>query len=278
VVWSQQKIFDFVNRQLNELAYQSHVQGGTMVPSQINILITCVLTIVFWEVLQKFKVPSRQRRFFTFFVISLFTYYSLILIISMTTPPHSIDYAGSKLGLVLVSLFLPFGIIGFSLLLKKFFEQKSFAWIYSFAVVIFLLTAGPPTSPTSPVWTQLGFPGPVNARANDLSDSYWGSALIEKIESNPDKRILCFAHNTLIADPMDISICTRFAAGIQGFDKEMIAEFWRQVNLNVASIEDFRVRTDEQFFKQYDFLIIDELLPQSPEVKINYLSEIITSK
>jgi hypothetical protein len=77
---------------------------------------------------------------------------------------------------------------------------------------------------------------------------------------------------------VDISICTRFAAGIQGFDKEMIAEFWRQVNLNVASIEDFRVRTDEQFFKQYDFLIIDELLPQSPEVKINYLSEIITSK
>jgi hypothetical protein len=272
------QLTEIIESYYTSLSIKTHVQGGTMSPSQIYIILSIFILFSLWFTEKKLSKDSFKLYLVKMFSGAVFFYYTLIIFTSLISSPHTIDYAGAKLGLVLVTIFIPIGIILFALVNIKIFEETNFGFVYGLGIFLLLLVAGPPTSPPSPNWTQLGFPGPVTDRAKQTDQLIWGEALILKIESSPNKRILCFMHNQKLADRNDIGVCSRFAAGLQGFDKEIISEFWRQVNLNVASVGDFEIQTDADFFENYDFLVIDDILPPVSEVELHYLSETITTK
>lgn len=261
----------------SELSFQVRVPGGTMEPTDIQILIFLLTTLAIWMISNSKEIDSQALKLIKILTISFLVYYLLIYVMSIATGTHTVEYAGKKLGLFVCTLILPISISLFSLLVHK--KSQSPKAIYALVVVflIVLVKMGPPTSPPSPAWTQMGFPSDAINRSNQ-ENVLWEKALIEKIDSSPGKRVLCFLNDQELIEPQAVVMCSRFAAGIQGFEREDFLEFWKQINWNAASIPELENRKPEDFDSNYEFLLLDNLLPAGNGTQLNAVSEVIMPK
>jgi hypothetical protein len=101
--------------------------------------------------------------------------------------------------------------------------------------------------------------------------------LVLEIKHNPTKRVICFADNKLSDSIYRVSGCTKFAAGIQGFQEESFTYFWMQVNLGAATKFDFSVQAPADFYEKYKIFRADGFVVQGKQYEENPISEFITN-
>jgi hypothetical protein len=261
----------------NEITYQIHFGGGTSSPGQMQIIIFCVILIslnFYLNLIKQTNISFLLKAFANVFAI----YYLLIIALSLLTSPHSIDYAGLKLGLFTFALFLPIGLTVLGIIL--FSRANNFSSMASFLVAtgLLLISSGPPTGPSQPSMTQLGFPIPLLYRIENQDDLTLESHLIEKIDSTPDKKVLCFSRFVSAVDPWEVSHCTKFAAGIQGNNKDPFVFFWMQVNLNAVGESDFVNRTPVDYPEAYSFYFVDDYKNNAVDFTKNYVVDLVPNQ
>ncbi len=276
-----QRVNDFLYANYSELRFLVHFAGGTMAPSDKQLLAFFIFCAFLLS--GKLATSSKNDDFFnsTFLKVvflSMISWYLIIVLVSITSPPHTVDYAGQKLGLFLVCTGLPLLITYLSL---KFFKSAgSFLPSVSFLLVstYLLVSIGPPTSPSNPAWTQFGFPFGLINGINSREPLIWETALVDSINNSQGKRVLCFGRNITAIEPFTTATCTKFAAGIQGFQGDAFTEFWFQANLNAVSVQEFQMKAPSDFEQDYEILILDKILPSGEEGEINQLSEYLGIK
>lgn len=262
-------LISLIRNGFEEFTYKLHIPGGTMSLGLINlILVITVLMII--SVSHKIEnlsyLNSRLLRTITF---SLLLYYFITILLSHVTPPFTVSYAGSKMGLFLGVVFLPIVVIFFGKLFQQKFNFAFSGFIFSIGAFCIFMVAGPPTSPTNPAWNQMGFPfGLINAIKQDPNGGWvWIKPMVAAIDENPDKKVLCFQSNQNSIDPFELNICTRFVTSIQGFDKDPITSLWYQVISNSITEEDFAKLTPLDFLSSYK--VVDLSQPVEPDVEIS---------
>lgn len=261
----------------NEITYQIHFGGGTSSPGQMQILIFSVILISLNISLNQTKQKNIS------FLLKVFTnvfstYYLLIIGLSLLTSPHSIDYAGLKLGLFTFALFLPIGLTVLGIILFSRANNLSAFTSFLVATGLLLISSGPPTGPSQPSMTQLGFPIPLLYRIENQDDLTLESNLIEKINNTPDKKVLCFSRFVSAVDPWEVSHCTKFAAGIQGNNKDPFVFFWMQVNLNAVGESDFVNRTPVDYPEAYSFYFVDDFKNNAVDTTKNYVVDLVPNQ
>jgi len=272
---------DQIYSKYSDLRFLVHYAGGTMAPSDKQLLIFFTFATFFisgklfadYKISFFFKLTELRILF-----LALIAWYMVIVIVSITSPPHTIDYAGAKLGLFIVSLGLPLVIIYLSLKILSKSSKMLPGSAFFLSVTYFLVSIGPPTGPANPAWTQLGFPFGLINGINNSESLIWETALVESIEDSEGKRILCFARNMSAIEPFTAAICSKFAAGIQGFQGNGFTEFWYQANLNAVGSQEFETTAPIDFKSNYKILVLDDVLNVNNDGEINQLSDYLGIK
>lgn len=259
---------------LNNFGALLHLPGGTLTPGTIHLILVGIsIAILIIE------FTNRQEHFFVMYILtSLLFYYVIVVLLSLVTPPYTIDYAANKLGLFLIVIVMPFQIILVSLFLKNKLKSLIGGIAYLLAGTILILNSGSPTYSGNPSWNQFIFPKVLINKIESEDTYVWEGALVDAIESNPNKKILCFNRFTLPVEMRSDVLtaeyrCSKFAAALQGFKFEEFLSYWLQVNLNSSSPEEFASRIPADFNDNYVVLFIDELIdPQQNSIR-NTVSE-----
>lgn len=210
--------------------------------------------------------------------ISFAIYYVVILLTSISTSPYTIDYAGNKMGLLLIMLFLPFNITFLlTYLIKKESELATSLSLFLFGF-IFIIFAGSPTVSLNPNWSQPSFPFAVINRIKSEDTYIWEKALIEKLNLSHSngKELLCF--DKYVFQPDVTQSCSRYASAFQGTVDNEFSLYWLQLNWNGSSKSEFLNRIPEDFYEKYEFLFFDELREAPVDSIENSLAELIPRK
>lgn len=268
---------DYISEKFSQFVVLVHWPGGTLNPGVFH-LFALFGFLFFYNAQKNTRFRAVYNELFALTYISFAIYYIVILLTSISTSPYTIDYASNKMGLLFITLFLPFNIV-FSLiyLIRKESELISSLTLLLFGF-IFIIFAGSPTVSLNPNWNQPSFPFAVINRINSEDTYVWEKALIEKLnfaDSN-DKKLLCF--DKYVSSPDVTQSCSRYAIALQGDAKSEFALYWLQVNWNASSESEFLDRIPKDFYEKYDFLFFDELRDAPVDSIENSVSELVPRK
>jgi len=243
----------------NKFVYLIHFPGGTMTPSNLQLIIYLITVALLTKATAPNLVDTSILKNTKLLLLALTSFYVLTVAVSVTTSPFSTSYAAAKLGMAIIIISLPITI---TLVGIKFFQgTKSIISSLAFFLASWgaLFYLGAPSGPPSPAYNQFGFPFVLNNLISEKSayNYEWINPLIGEISLKGEKRILCFESKQGNFDSENARICTRFAAGIQGFEREPIRELWERVNLNSIPAEELSNQLPSDFEAQYKIFRTD---------------------
>lgn len=272
---------DFLNSKLSnifaKLLSDVHMPGGTTTPSTISLLILLFGIISIYSSGIRNTSIKNNLIHFDILTFNFFGFYAFIILISITTPPFSIDYAGSKLGLFLISTFLPFLIIGLFIKFARTFRDLFHSFVFILCLVLITVFIGPPTGPSVPGNTQFGFPFVVTSSVRSGHQTFpdWSDSLLARISQSNNKAVLCLDSRQGGYNNMDSYGCSRFASGIQGLSNKPGIRSWWKLNLNSISLEDLKRDLPSDFFEKTEILYFDPSRKNSEDETQIILTSII---
>lgn len=236
-----------------------HMPGGTTTPSTISLLIIFIGIIAIYSSNSRNKSLKNRLIHFDILTLNFFGFYAFIILISITTPPFSIDYAGSKLGLFLISTFLPILVIGLFIKFARTFRDLFHGFLFITSLVLISVFIGPPTGPSVPGNTQFGFPFVVTSAVSSGQQTFpdWSDPLLARISQSNNKAVLCLDSRQGGYNNMYSYGCSRFASGIQGLSNEPGMRSWWRLNLNSISLEELKRDLPNDFFDNVEILYFD---------------------
>ena len=273
--------FEFLNSKLSniytKLISVVHMPGGTNTPSTISLIILFIGIIAMYNSNKRNANLTNSLRLFDILTLNFFGFYAFVILFSITTPPFSIDYAGSKLGLFLISTFLPFLVIGLFVKFARIFRDLFHNLLFIICLVLMAVFIGPPTGPSVPGNTQFGFPFVVTSAVRSGHQSYpdWSDPLLARISQSKDKAVLCLDSRQGVYNNMYSYLCSRFASGLQGLSYEPGTGSWWRLNLNQISLEELKNDLPNDFFNKVEILYFDPLYKHSNDENQIILTSII---
>lgn len=273
-------VLNFVNNYVANIGVLVHIPGGTLSPGTLQILFAIFGFIGIYVATEKYRNKNIDQ--FKQIVFSLFIFYLLIVFISLITYPYAIEYAANKLGLFLVTLLIPIEILLASLLVSKYLKTFFGAITFFVSGLLLFLNLGSPTYSGNPSWNQITFPFVLKSNLQKQDTFVWEQALIDKINSSKNQKILCFNRNftpqEFRSDVLTPEYrCSKYSAALQGFLTEDFTQYWLQVNLNASGPEEFLSRAPQNFYQDYEIFYIDELLDVPQNSTLNSITELLDS-
>jgi hypothetical protein len=255
-----------------------HWPGGTMHPSQLQILLSLVTTLALISVdFRRFADPT-SALVIKVLLSSFLIFYVFVVAISITTSPYSTSYAASKLGLFISLITTPFLIMiaGALVFNRVSTVLASITFVFAFWAIFYSL--GPPTGPPSPSYNQFGYPfaliNEINRGSYNLG---WIDSLVTEVRISDNKRILCFESEQVPLITENARKCTRFASGIQGVDLDPMSGFWQQVNLNVVAPIEVENKIPSNFFETYKIMRTNPEFESSTDPNQIEISKVLNS-